>query len=52
MHLLVFYSSYENIWSKIKKNVCRVLVGKPKVKEPLEDLDRDAQGVLKWISKK
>ena len=30
----------------------RVLVGKPKVKGPLDDLDRDAQEILKWISKK
>jgi hypothetical protein len=35
-----------------ERNVCRILVGKPKVEKPLEDLDRDAQGVLKWISKK
>jgi len=35
-----------------ERNACRVLVGRPKVKGPLEDLDRDAQGILKWISKK
>ena len=35
-----------------ESNACQVLVGKPKVKGPLEDPDRDAQGLLKWISKK
>jgi hypothetical protein len=35
-----------------ERNACRVLVENPKVKGPLEDLDRDAQGILKWISKK
>jgi hypothetical protein len=35
-----------------ERNACRALVGKPTVKGLLEGLDRDAQGILKWISKK
>ena len=35
-----------------ERNACPGFGRNPKVKGPLDDLDRDAQEILKWISKK
>jgi hypothetical protein len=35
-----------------EKNTYRVLVGKPEVNRPLENLDVDGRIILKWLSEK
>jgi hypothetical protein len=32
-----------------KRNACRILVGKPEGKRPLEDLDVGRRIILEWI---
>jgi hypothetical protein len=32
-----------------KRNAHRILMGKPEVKRPLEDIDVDGRIILKWI---
>jgi hypothetical protein len=35
-----------------KCNACRILVGKPEGKKPLEDLDVSGRIILRWILEK